>query len=197
MFTLKETKLINVVSALKRKQKGLRCDVLSQNSIRIVWMSAFGDMHDLCLKNLINITTNNLAENAVREYICYLVRRHPTESGRFFRRFLEISSIMSASEAFIQAIQTGDLLYVQRHLKRPVSIPSVVQTVRTKSEWTRRRYYGCYWHLPLFANALMLGVFDVESFIEPLHSTSTSTTRRLKKLRESKFLTVYPKCISR
>lgn len=33
---------------------------------------------------------------------------------------------MSASEQFIQAIQTGDLLYVERHLKRPVSDAFVV-----------------------------------------------------------------------
>lgn len=41
---------------------------------------------------------------------------------------------MSASEQFILAIQTGDLVYVEKHLKRPVSISSVVQAARTKSE---------------------------------------------------------------
>lgn len=34
---------------------------------------------------------------------------------------------MSASEQFILAIQTGDLVYIEKHLKRPVSIAIVVQ----------------------------------------------------------------------
>lgn len=38
---------------------------------------------------------------------------------------------MSASEAFIQAIQTGDLMYIEKHLRRPVSITYVVLVVRT------------------------------------------------------------------
>lgn len=70
LFTREETKLINVLFAIKEKQKSLQCGPLSWHSIKIVWMSAFRSMHDLCLKNLINIAANNLAENAVREIIC-------------------------------------------------------------------------------------------------------------------------------
>lgn len=57
LFTYAVTKLINLLSAINRKQNGLHCVVLSWHSIKTVWLSAFRGTHDLCLKNLINIAT--------------------------------------------------------------------------------------------------------------------------------------------
>lgn len=41
---------------------------------------------------------------------------------------------MSASEQFIQAIQTGDLIYVEKHLRRPVSSPELGRTKGVQSK---------------------------------------------------------------
>lgn len=62
---------------------------------------------------------------------------------------------MSASEQFILAIQTGDLLYVEKHLKRPVSSASVERTVRTKLEMTPQSCYGAQKCLPLLTDVLV------------------------------------------
>lgn len=51
---------------------------------------------------------------------------------------------MSASEEFILAIQTGDLAYIEKHLKRPVSIAIVVQAVWLHHAATK----GAYAHRP-------------------------------------------------
>lgn len=50
LFTFTVTKLINLLSAIDRKQNGLRCVVLSWHSIKTEWLSALRGMHDLCLK---------------------------------------------------------------------------------------------------------------------------------------------------
>lgn len=47
---------------------------------------------------------------------------------------------MSASEQFIQAIQTGDLVYVEKHLKRPVRSTSVVQNCKTQGRMNAAKF---------------------------------------------------------
>lgn len=69
LFTHAVTKLINLQSAINRKQNGLHWDVLSWHSIKTEWLSALRDTHDLCLKNLINIA------------FIYLLVSSPTSDG--------------------------------------------------------------------------------------------------------------------